>query len=99
MRAGGIACARKEERIMSDRVRKILIILTVALISSIVLTTLVIAYAGGVRGAGLLATAFLISGGIVIVLAQVIPAGILLSSFISTAFSSTRKHEMPVHAA
>lgn len=84
---------------MSDRLRKILIILTMALISSIVLATLVIAYAGGVRGAGLLGTVFFVSGGVVIVLAQLIPAGILLSSFVSTAFSSTRKHEMPVHAS
>jgi hypothetical protein len=84
---------------MSDRLRKILIILTVALVGSIVLATLVIAYAGGVRGAGLLGTVFFISGGIVIVLAQLIPAGILLSSFVSTAFSSMRKHEMPVHAS
>jgi hypothetical protein len=83
---------------MPERIRKILIILTLVLVISIVIATVAIAYAGGVRGTGLLGITFFISGGIIIVLAQVIPAGILLSSFISTVFSSLRKNEMPVRA-
>ena len=79
---------------MPERIRKILIILALVLVASIIIATVAIAYAGGVRGAGLLGITFFISGGIIIVLAQLIPAGILLSSFISTLSSSLRKHEM-----
>jgi hypothetical protein len=83
---------------MSDKLRKILVILSIVLVVSIVFTALGIAYAGGVRGAGLIAVTFFFAGGIIIVLAQVIPAGILLSSFIATGFSSIRRNELPVHA-
>ena len=77
---------------------KILTILSLALVFSIAMVSLGIAYAGGIRGIGLLGVWFFLTFGIIVVLAQLIPAGILLSSFIGTAFSSIRKSEMPIHA-
>jgi hypothetical protein len=84
---------------MSKKMKKILVILSLALIVSIALVSLGIAYAGGIRGIGLLGVWFFLTFGIVVVLAQLIPAGILLSSFIGTIFSSLRKSEMPIGAA
>jgi hypothetical protein len=81
---------------MSIGMKKILTILSLALIFSIAMVSLVIAYAGGIRGIGLLGVWFFLTFGIIIVLAQLIPAGILLSSFIGTTFSSIRKSEMPI---
>ncbi len=78
--------------------KKILVILSLTLILSIGVFSLGIAYAGGVRGIGLLGVWFFLTFGIIIVLAQLIPAGILFSSFIGTAFSSFRKDEMPIRA-
>jgi len=78
--------------------KKILIILSLILVLSIALFSLGIAYAGGIRGVGLLGVWFFLTFGIIVVLAQLIPAGILLSSFIGTAFSSFRKGEMPIRA-
>ncbi len=83
---------------MSNNMKKILIILSSTLILAIALVSLVIGYAGGVRGVGLLGVWFFFTGGIIVVLAQLIPAGILLSSFIATGFSSFRKGEMPIRA-
>jgi hypothetical protein len=83
---------------MSGKGRKILVILSLVLVASIMFTTLGIAYAGGIKGTGLIAVTFFFSTGVIIVLAQLIPAGILLSSFISTAFSSIRRNELPVQA-
>ncbi|MFB3886227.1 MAG: hypothetical protein ACE144_13460 [Thermodesulfobacteriota bacterium] len=78
------------------RSQKILAILSLALILSIAFFSLGIAYAGGVRGIGLLGVLFFLTFGSIVVLAQLIPAGILLSSFIGASFSSFRKAEMPV---
>ena len=83
---------------MPSQTKKILTILSLTLIAAIGLFSLGIAYAGGIRGIGLLGVWFFLTFGIVIVLAQLIPAGILLSSFIGTAFSSFRKEEMPIKA-
>jgi len=77
---------------------KILIILSLALVVAIAVASLGIAYAGGIRGIGLLGIWFFLTFGIIIVLAQLIPAGILLSSFIGTAFSSFRRGEVPIRA-
>jgi len=77
---------------------KILIVLSLALIVAIAMVSLGIAYAGGIRGIGLLGVWFFITFGIVVVLAQLIPAGILLSAFIGTAFSSFRRGETPIRA-
>ena len=76
--------------------KKIFIILSSVLIMSIALASLGIAYAGGVRGIGLLGVWFFLTFGIIVVLAQLIPAGILLSSFIGASFSSFRKVEVPI---
>jgi hypothetical protein len=84
---------------MSRKMQKVLIILSLVLISAIALTSFGIAYAGGVRGVGLLGASFFFTFGIVVVLAQLIPASLLLSSFVGTAFSSFRKHEVPIRAA
>ena len=83
---------------MSEKLRKIVVILSLVLIASIALTSMGIAYAGGVKGWGLLVVTFFFTGGVIIVLAQLIPAGILLSSFISSGVSSLRKNELPVQA-
>jgi hypothetical protein len=78
------------------RTQKIFIALSLVLIMSIALFSLGIAYAGGVRGIGLLGVLFFLTFGIIVVLAQLVPAGILLSSFIGASFSSSRKSEMPI---
>jgi hypothetical protein len=77
---------------------RILIILSLVLVLSIAFVSLGIAYAGGVRGVGLLGVWFFLTFGITVVLAQLIPAGILLSSFIGAAFSPYRKAETPIRA-
>jgi len=83
---------------MSEKMKKIIIILSLALILAIGIFSLGIAYAGGVRGIGLLGVWFFLTFGIIVVLAQLIPAGIILSSFIATGFSSFRRGEMPIRA-
>jgi len=81
---------------MSEKMKKILTILSLVFIMSIALFSLGIAYQGGVRGVGLLGVMFFLTFGIIVILAQVIPAGILLSSFIGAAVSPTRKSEIPI---
>ena len=75
-----------------------MILLSSILIFAIALVSLGIAYAGGIRGFGLLGVCFFFTGGVIVVLAQLVPAGILFSSFIGTMFSSFRKEEMPIRA-
>ena len=81
---------------MSLKMKKILVILSLVLIISITLFSFGIAYKGGVRGIGLVGVMFFFTFGVIVVLAQLIPAGILVSSFIGTAISPTRKSEMPI---
>jgi len=83
---------------MSEKMKKILAILSLVLVMSIALFSLGIAYKGGVRGIGLIGVMFFLTFGIIVVLAQLIPAGILISSFISAASSPTRKSELPIRA-
>jgi hypothetical protein len=71
-------------------------IMIFALMTAISLFSIVIAYAGGVRGIGLLGIWFFLTFGIIVILAQLVPAGILLSSLVRTSFSSFRRNEMPV---
>lgn len=80
------------------KIEKILLILSLVFVLSIVLASLGISYAGGIRGIGLLGGCFFLTFGIIIVLAQMIPAGILFSSLIGTAFSSSRNTEIPIQA-
>ena len=81
---------------MSWKTKKIIVLLASVLILAIALFTLGISYAGGVRGVGLIGVCFFFTGGVVVVLAQLVPAGILISSFIGRAFSSFRRGEMPI---
>ncbi len=83
---------------MSKNIKKILIILSLALVFAIAMGSLVVAYAGGIRGIGLVGVWFFLTFGIIVVLAQVIPAGILLTSFIKTIFTPYRETEVPVRA-
>ena len=83
---------------MSEKMKKILTILSVVLIMSITLFSFGIAYKGGIRGIGLVGVMFYFTFGIIVVLAQLIPAGILLSSFIGAAVSPTRRSEIPIRA-
>ncbi len=83
---------------MSKSTRKIVMILSSALVIAVSLFSLGIAYAGGVHGVGLLGVWFFMTFGMVIILAQVIPAAILFVSFIGAAFSSSRRNEVPVSA-
>jgi hypothetical protein len=82
--------------VMSEKRRKILIILSIAFIVCVSLASLGIAYSGGVRGLGLLGVWFFLTFGIVVVLAQVIPAGIVFVSFVSAVLNSHPKGAMPV---
>jgi hypothetical protein len=81
---------------MSEKMKKILIILSLVLIMSIAMFSLGIAYKGGVRGIGLVGVMFFLTFGIIVVLAQLVPAGILMSSFIGAVTSPTRKSEIPI---
>jgi hypothetical protein len=81
---------------MSKSMKKILTILSLALILAIAMGSLGVAYAGGIRGIGLLGVWFFLTFGIIVVLAQVIPAGILLSSLVVSTLSSDRREEAPV---
>jgi hypothetical protein len=78
------------------KIEKILFVLSLIFIMSIILASLGIAFAGGVRGVGLLGACFFLTFGIIIVLAQVIPAGILVSSLVGAMASPSRKNEAPV---
>jgi len=81
---------------MSEKMKKILTILSLVLIMSITLFSLGIAYKGGIRGIGLVGVMFFYTFGIIVVLAQLIPAGVLLSSFIGATVSPTRRSEVPI---
>jgi hypothetical protein len=83
---------------MSGKMKKILVLLSLILVLAIASVSLGIAYAGGIRGIGLLGVCFFFTGGVIVVLAQLVPAGILISSFIGAGFSSFRKGEMPIRA-
>ena len=83
---------------MSKKMKKILTILCLVLIFSIVMTSLGIAHARGVRGIGLLGISFFFTAAVVIVLAQLIPASVLLVLMIRSALSSIGSNEMPARA-
>jgi hypothetical protein len=83
---------------MFVKMRNIVIFLSFILILTTALASLGIAYTGGIRGNGLLGVCFFFTGGVVVILAQLIPAGILLSSFVGTAFSFFRRGETPIRA-
>ena len=78
--------------------RKILAILGSVLLMLILCTSTGIAYAGGVRGVGLVGICFFLTCGILVVLAQMIPAGILLFCYLGRTFPFSRKTEAPIGA-
>jgi hypothetical protein len=84
---------------MSKKMKKILTILSLVLVVSIALFSLGIAYKGGVRGIGLVGIMFFFTFGIIVVLGQLIPAGILVSSFIGATISPRRRSEVPIALA
>ena len=84
------------KEIITVKIEKILLILGLVFIVSIVFASLGIAFAGGVRGPGLLGACFFLTFGIVVVLAQLIPAGILVSSLVGAVGSPSRKNEASV---
>ena len=83
---------------MKRKADDILIVLSLVLVLAIALTSLGIAYAGGVRGVGLASVCFFLTFGVVIVLAQVMPAGVVLGSFAGVILSLIRKIEVPIRA-
>ena len=80
-------------------VKKIFIIVTLVLVMAIALVSMGIAYVGGVMGIGLLGILFFLTFGIVVVLAQLIPAAILFSSLIGAVVSPSRRAEIPIRVA
>ncbi len=81
---------------MNRSMKKILMILSLTLVLAIAMASLVVAYSGGIRGIGLLGVWFFLTFGIIVVLAQVIPAGIVLSSLIASRVNPHRRAEAPV---
>ena len=78
--------------------KRVFVVAGLALVFSTAVFSSVIAYMGGVRGVGLLGISFFLTAGVVIVLAQLIPASILFCMMIRSLFSSIRGGEMPVRA-
>jgi hypothetical protein len=75
---------------------RILAILSFVFVLSIASVSLGIAYAGGVSGIGILGILFFLTFGIVVVLAQLIPAAIILSSLVGVIVSPSRRDEVPI---
>ncbi|MCX8117271.1 MAG: hypothetical protein N3G78_04970 [Desulfobacterota bacterium] len=68
-------------------------LLSLMLVFGLSLFTLGIAHIGGIKGVGLIGMWFFYTFGTIIVLAQLIPAGIVLFGFIATGISSYRNRE------
>ena len=83
---------------MSEKMMKIIVLLSLLLILSIAVVSFGIAYAGGIRGLELLGVFTFFTAGVVVILAQLIPAEILLGSFIGMTACFFRKTGAPVHA-
>ena len=76
--------------------KRILAILSFVFVLSIASVSIGIAYAGGVSGIGILGILFFLTFGIIVVLAQLIPAAIILSSLVGAIVSPSRRDEIPV---
>ncbi len=81
---------------MNGKANSILMILSSVFIMAVAVTSAGIAYAGGMRGIGLASVSFLLTFGVVVILAQVMPAVILLSSLAGVTLSLVKKTEVPV---
>lgn len=80
-------------------IKNILVILILLFIIAISIFSLGVAYIGGIRGVGLLGICFFMTCGIIVVLAQLIPACILISSIFGGVISSFRKGEVTIKTA
>jgi hypothetical protein len=83
---------------MSKANKKILIILSLTYVFSVTLFSLGIAYYKGIKGMGYLGVWFFLTFGIIVVLAQLIPACLLIVSVIRVFYSHSGKHELPAQA-
>jgi len=77
---------------------RILFILCSVWISTVALTSAGIAYSGGIRGVELTAVTLLLTFGITVLIAQVIPRGILLSPFAGMVLSFLKKTNVDVQS-
>ena len=75
---------------------RILFILCSVWISAVALTSAGIAYSGGIRGLELAAVTLFLTFGITVFIAQLIPGGILLSSFIGIILPFLKRNHVPV---
>jgi hypothetical protein len=75
---------------------KILMMMCLMFVLSILLITSGIAYAGGMRGGSIFETCLLFILGVTLVLAQAIPASILLASLTGGVFSSRKNPRIPI---
>lgn len=83
---------------MSKANKKIVIILSLTYIVTVALFSLGIAYFKGIKGMGYLGVWFFLTFGIIVVLAQLIPACLLIVSVIRAFYSHSGKHELPAQA-
>jgi hypothetical protein len=84
-----------KEKTMSWNMKKIALILSLTLVVAVSLFSVSVAYAGGIRGIGLLGVWFFMTFGIVVVLAQVVPAGVLLVAMVNGVFTPAQRNERP----
>jgi hypothetical protein len=77
--------------------QSILLILSSVWISTVALTVTGIAYSGGIRGVELAAVILFLTFGMTVFIAQLIPGGILLSSFAGIIFPSLKKMNVTAH--
>ncbi len=78
---------------------RIIFILFSVWISTVALTSAVIAYSGGIRGLELVAVTLFLTLGITVFTAQLIPGGILLSSFVGITFLFLKPNMSSRHSA
>jgi len=80
---------------MTRQMKKILTILSLVLVFAIAVTSSLIAFLSGVRGIGILGISFFFTAAVVIVLAQLIPAGILLVLMVKSALFPVARVTVP----
>lgn len=76
---------------LSRKSKKLLITLGIVLLILLTFVSLTIAYTMNIKGSGPLGVWFLLTFGVVIVLAQLIPACFLFSGLVNSAYSMFRK--------
>lgn len=73
---------------------KIISVLTLCLVSMFSIFSLVISYLGGVKGVGLIGVWFFMTFGMIVVLGQIIPAMILVFSFIKAIYGGRHQEQV-----